>query len=71
MPRTIDVSELILRDAHQGLLTTRMALEDKDMAALAYETVKAIKEELGEQVRIHVQVHAATGVTFVALMKAI
>ena len=48
----------------------------KDMAALlkpqaAYETVKAIKEELGEQVRVHVHVHATTGVTLVSLMKAI
>ncbi len=48
----------------------------KDMAALlkpqaAYETVKAIKEELGESVRLHVHVHATTGVTLVSLMKAI
>jgi methylmalonyl-CoA carboxyltransferase 5S subunit len=48
----------------------------KDMAALlkpqaAYDTVKAIKEELGEQVRVHVHVHATTGVTLVSLMKAI
>jgi methylmalonyl-CoA carboxyltransferase 5S subunit len=48
----------------------------KDMAALlkpqpAYEIVKAIKESLGEQVRIHVHVHATTGVTLVSLMKAI
>jgi methylmalonyl-CoA carboxyltransferase 5S subunit len=48
----------------------------KDMAALlkpqaAYDTVKAIKEELGESVRIHVHVHATTGVTLVSLMKAI
>lgn len=48
----------------------------KDMAALlkpqaAYDTVKAIKEELGEHVRIHVHVHATTGVTLVSLMKAI
>lgn len=28
MPRTIEVTELILRDAHQSLLATRMALED-------------------------------------------
>jgi methylmalonyl-CoA carboxyltransferase 5S subunit len=28
MPRTIGVTELILRDAHQSLLATRMALED-------------------------------------------
>jgi methylmalonyl-CoA carboxyltransferase 5S subunit len=48
----------------------------KDMAALlkpqpAYDIVKAIKEALGEQVRIHVHVHATTGVTLVSLMKAI
>jgi methylmalonyl-CoA carboxyltransferase 5S subunit len=28
MPKTIDVTELILRDAHQSLMATRMALED-------------------------------------------
>jgi methylmalonyl-CoA carboxyltransferase 5S subunit len=28
MPRKIEVTELILRDAHQSLLATRMALED-------------------------------------------
>ena len=28
MPRTIGITELILRDAHQSLLATRMALED-------------------------------------------
>ncbi len=48
----------------------------KDMAALlkpqpAYDIVKAIKETLGEQVRIHIHVHATTGVTLVSLMKAI
>src|SRR5208283_2654743 len=48
----------------------------KDMAALlkpqpAYDIVKAIKESLGEQVRIHIHVHATTGVTMVSLMKAI
>jgi methylmalonyl-CoA carboxyltransferase 5S subunit len=48
----------------------------KDMAALlkpqpAYEIVKAIKESLGEEVRIHVHTHATTGVTLVSLMKAI
>jgi methylmalonyl-CoA carboxyltransferase 5S subunit len=48
----------------------------KDMAALlkpqpAYDIVKAIKESLGERVRIHVHVHATTGVTLVSLMKAI
>jgi len=48
----------------------------KDMAALlkpqaAYDTVKAIKETLGESVRMHVHVHATTGVTLVSLMRAI
>ena len=28
MPKTIDVTELILRDAHQSLMATRMSLED-------------------------------------------
>ena len=28
MDRTIDITELILRDAHQSLLATRMAMED-------------------------------------------
>ena len=48
----------------------------KDMAALlkpkpAYDIVKAIKQALGEDVRVHVHVHATTGVTLVSLMKAI
>lgn len=48
----------------------------KDMAALlkpqpAYEIVRAIKETFGEEVRVHVHVHATTGVTMVSLMKAI
>ncbi len=48
----------------------------KDMAALlkpqaAYDMVKAVKEELGESVRVHVHVHSTTGVTLVSLMKAI
>lgn len=48
----------------------------KDMAALlkpqpAYDIVKAIKEACGEELRIHVHVHATTGVTMVSLMKAI
>jgi len=48
----------------------------KDMAALlkpqpAYDIVKAIKETLGHEVRIHIHVHATTGVTLVSLMKAI
>ncbi len=48
----------------------------KDMAALlkpqpAYDIVKAIKESCGEHVRVHVHVHATTGVTMVSLMKAI
>jgi methylmalonyl-CoA carboxyltransferase 5S subunit len=28
MPRTIEVTELVLRDGHQSLLATRMAMED-------------------------------------------
>ena len=48
----------------------------KDMAALlkpapAFELVRGIKEALGEEVRVHVHVHATTGVTLVSLMKAI
>lgn len=48
----------------------------KDMAALlkpqpAYDIVKAIKQACGEEIRIHVHVHATTGVTMVSLMKAI
>ena len=48
----------------------------KDMAALlkpqpAYDIVKAIKDDLGADVRIHVHCHATTGVTLVSLMKAI
>jgi methylmalonyl-CoA carboxyltransferase 5S subunit len=48
----------------------------KDMAALlkpqpAYDLVRALKDALGEEVRVHVHVHATTGVTLVSLMKAI
>lgn len=48
----------------------------KDMAALlkpkpAFDIVRAIKDKLGEHVRVHVHVHATTGVTLVSLMKAI
>ena len=48
----------------------------KDMAALlkpqpAYDLVKGIKEICGLDVRVHVHVHATTGVTLVSLMKAI
>src|SRR3954464_430154 len=48
----------------------------KDMAALlkpgpAYDIVKAIKDDLGPEVRIHVHCHATTGVTLVSLLKAI
>ena len=48
----------------------------KDMAALlkpqpAYDIVKGIKEACGEEIRVHVHVHATTGVTLVSLMKAI
>ena len=48
----------------------------KDMAALlkpqaAHDIVKGIKEACGQEVRVHVHVHATTGVTMVSLMKAI
>lgn len=48
----------------------------KDMAALlkpqaAFEIVREIKEACGEHTRVHVHVHATTGVTLVSLMKAI
>jgi methylmalonyl-CoA carboxyltransferase 5S subunit len=48
----------------------------KDMAALlkpqpAYDIVKAIKDDLGPDVPVHVHCHATTGVTLVSLMKAI
>jgi methylmalonyl-CoA carboxyltransferase 5S subunit len=48
----------------------------KDMAALlkpqaAYDIVGGIKEACGQDVRVHVHVHATTGVTLVSLMKAI
>jgi methylmalonyl-CoA carboxyltransferase 5S subunit len=48
----------------------------KDMAALlkpqpAYDLVRGIKEALGQDMRVHVHVHATTGVTLVSLMKAI
>ncbi len=48
----------------------------KDMAALlkpqpAYDLVRGIKQACGEDVRVHVHVHATTGVTMVSLMKAI
>ena len=48
----------------------------KDMAALlkpqpAYDIVSGIKAACGADVRVHVHVHATTGVTMVSLMKAI
>lgn len=48
----------------------------KDMAALlkpqpAFDLVQGIKRACGEQMRVHVHVHATTGVTLVSLMKAI
>ena len=48
----------------------------KDMAALlkpqpAFDIVRAIKEACGDDIRIHIHVHATTGVTLVSLMKAI
>ena len=44
MPKTIDVTELILRDAHQSLMATRMALEDM---ATPEEYKKAPREVRG------------------------
>src|SRR3974390_3894492 len=46
------------------------------MAALlkpqaAYDILKGIKDTCGHEVRVHVHVHATTGVTLVSLMKAI
>jgi methylmalonyl-CoA carboxyltransferase 5S subunit len=46
------------------------------MAALlkpqpAYDLVRGIKQRCGEDVRVHVHVHATTGVTLVSLMRAI
>src|ERR687884_1033098 len=43
----------------------------KDMAALlkpqpAYDLVKGIKEKCGDEIRVHVHVHATTGVTMVS-----
>ncbi len=48
----------------------------KDMAALikpqaAYELVRGIKEACGPELRVHLHVHATTGVTLVSLMKAV
>src|ERR1700758_3598373 len=48
----------------------------KDMAALlkpqaAFDIVQGIKETCGQETRVHVHVHATTGVTLVSLMKAI
>ncbi len=48
----------------------------KDMAALlkpkpAYEIVKAIKDQCGQNVLVHIHTHSTTGVTLVSLMKAI
>jgi methylmalonyl-CoA carboxyltransferase 5S subunit len=48
----------------------------KDMAALlkpkpAFEIVKAIKDQCGSSVLVHIHTHATTGVTLVSLMKAI
>ncbi len=48
----------------------------KDMAALlrpqpAYDLVRGIKAKCGPDTRVHVHVHATTGVTLVSLMKAI
>ncbi|MDA3959671.1 MAG: methylmalonyl-CoA carboxytransferase subunit 5S [Planctomycetota bacterium] len=48
----------------------------KDMAALikpqaAYDLVKGIKEACGADMKVHLHVHATTGVTLVSLMKAV
>ena len=48
----------------------------KDMAALlkpqpAYDIVKGIKDACGDKLKVHVHVHATTGVTLVSLMKAV
>jgi len=48
----------------------------KDMAALikpqaAFDLVKGIKESCGNDLRVHLHVHATTGVTMVSLMKAV
>jgi methylmalonyl-CoA carboxyltransferase 5S subunit len=48
----------------------------KDMAALikpqaAFDLVKGIKEACGDDLRVHLHVHATTGVTMVSLMKAV
>ncbi len=45
MGRTVDVTELVLRDGHQSLLATRMALEDMtpacaDIDAAGYWSVE-------------------------------
>ncbi len=48
----------------------------KDMAGLlkpqaAHDLVRSIKNQCGEDTRVHVHVHSTTGVTLVSLMKAI
>ncbi|HWQ26086.1 MAG TPA: methylmalonyl-CoA carboxytransferase subunit 5S [Chlorobaculum sp.] len=48
----------------------------KDMAALikpqaAFDLVKGIKDACGSHLRVHIHVHATTGVTLVSLMKAV
>jgi methylmalonyl-CoA carboxyltransferase 5S subunit len=48
----------------------------KDMAALlkpqaAYDLVRGIKDACGQEMRVHLHVHATTGVTMVSLMKAV
>jgi methylmalonyl-CoA carboxyltransferase 5S subunit len=48
----------------------------KDMAALlkpqpAFDIVRGIKQACGQDTRVHVHVHATTGVTMVSLMRAI
>ncbi|TIC81698.1 methylmalonyl-CoA carboxytransferase subunit 5S [Nocardioides sp. GY 10127] len=65
-----------VEQAHQLMELGCDSLCIKDMAALlrpqpAYDIVKAIKDGVGQDVRIHVHCHATTGVTLVSLMKAI
>ncbi len=48
----------------------------KDMAAIikpqaAYDLVKGIRDACGQSLRLHLHVHATTGVTMVSLMKAV
>jgi methylmalonyl-CoA carboxyltransferase 5S subunit len=63
----------------QAIRLTEMGCDSiciKDMAALikpqaAYDLVRGIKEACGEHTRLHLHVHATTGVTLVSLMRAV